>query len=153
MKDCTFCRISSGEVTAVRVYEDAQVLAFLDHRPLFPGHTLVIPRAHVPTLAELPDDLLLPVWSLVRSLTRAIPQALGAEGTFVGINNRVSQSVPHLHVHLVPRRRGDGLRGFFWPRQRYPSAEAMEEVAARIRAALADLISGVDSSVAPLANE
>lgn len=140
MKDCTFCRISSGEVTAVRVYEDAQVLAFLDYRPLFPGHTLVIPRAHVPTLAELPDDLLVPVWSLVRSLTRAIPQALGAEGTFVGINNRVSQSVPHLHVHVVPRRRGDGLRGFFWPRQRYPSAEAMEEVAARIRAALADLI-------------
>jgi histidine triad (HIT) family protein len=153
VKDCTFCRISSGEVTAVRVYEDAQVLAFLDHRPLFPGHTLVIPRAHVPTLAELPDDLLVPVWSLVRSLTRAIPQALGAEGTFVGINNRVSQSVPHLHVHVVPRRRGDGLRGFFWPRQRYPSAEAMEEVAARIRAALADLISGADSSVAPLANE
>ncbi|MCM8746357.1 HIT family protein [Thermomicrobium sp. CFH 73360] len=153
MKECTFCRISSGDLTAVRVYEDAEVLAFLDHRPLFPGHTLVIPRAHVPTLAELPDDLLLPVCTLVRRLTRAIPQALEVEGTFVGINNRVSQSVPHLHVHVVPRRRGDGLRGFFWPRQRYPSTEAMEEVATRIRAALADLISGTDEVVVPSANE
>ncbi|MFN3337026.1 MAG: HIT family protein [Thermomicrobium sp.] len=153
MKDCTFCQISRGELTAARVYEDAQVLAFLDHRPLFLGHTLVIPRIHVPTLTELPDDLLVPVWTLVRRLTHAIPQALQAEGTFVGINNRVSQSVPHLHVHVVPRRRGDGLRGFFWPRQRYPSAEAMEEVAARIRAALAGPIPGTGSSIVPSANQ
>ncbi len=153
MKDCTFCQISSGTLTVVRIYEDGLVLAFLDHRPLFPGHTLVIPRAHVPTLAELPDDLLVPLWSLVRRLTCAIPLALEAEGTFVGVNNRVSQSVPHLHVHVVPRHRGDGLRGFFWPRQRYPSPEAMEEVAARIRAALAGTLLGTGSSDVPSAKE
>ncbi|MDW7982628.1 MAG: HIT family protein [Thermomicrobium sp.] len=138
MAACVFCRIVTGDEAAVLVYEDAQVLAFLDYRPLFPGHTLVIPRAHVPTLAELPDDLVVPLWDLVRRLVRAMPGALGAEGTFVGVNNRVSQSVPHLHVHVVPRRRGDGLRGFFWPRQRYPSPAAMEELAVRIRGALVE---------------
>ncbi|MCX2727925.1 HIT family protein [Thermomicrobium sp. 4228-Ro] len=137
MTACTFCSIAGGELPAVLVYDDDRLLAFLDHRPLFPGHTLVIPRAHVPTLAELPEDLLLPLFGLVQRLTRAIPLALEAHGTFVGINNRVSQSVPHLHVHVVPRRRGDGLRGFFWPRQRYASSEAMQEVAERIRLALA----------------
>ena len=137
MTACTFCSIVEGELPAVLVYQDDRLFAFLDHRPLFPGHTLVIPRAHVPTLAELPEDLLLPLFGLVQRLTRAIPLALEAHGTFVGINNRVSQSVPHLHVHVVPRRRGDGLRGLFWPRQRYPSSEAMQEVAARIRLALA----------------
>lgn len=137
MAGCTFCRIAGGEESAVLVHADEQLLAFLDHRPLFLGHTLVIPRQHVPTLAELPSELLAPLFGLVQRLTRAIPVALNAEGTFVGINNRVSQSVPHLHIHVVPRRRGDGLRGFFWPRQRYPSVKAMEEIAARIRSALA----------------
>lgn len=139
MAACTFCSIAEGELPAVLVYQDDRLLAFLDHRPLFPGHTLVIPRAHVPTLAELPEHLLPPLFGLVQRLTRAIPLALEAQGTFVGINNRVSQSVPHLHVHVVPRRRGDGLRGFFWPRQRYASNEAMQEVAARIRLALAQV--------------
>jgi len=139
MAACTFCRIVAGELAAVTVYADEHALAFLDHRPLFPGHTLVIPRAHVETLADLPEEMVLPLFRLVQRLTRAIPLALDAQGTFVGINNRVSQSVPHLHVHVVPRRRGDGLRGFFWPRQRYPSAEAMQEVAERIRAALSQV--------------
>ncbi len=136
MAACTFCRIVAGEIAAVPVYGDELLLAFLDHRPLFPGHTLVIPRVHVPTLAELSEEYLAPLFALVQRLTRALPVALDAQGTFVAINNGVSQSVPHLHVHVVPRRRGDGLRGFFWPRQRYPNEEAMREVAARIRTAL-----------------
>ncbi len=136
MAACTFCRIVAGEIAAVPVYGDELLLAFLDHRPLFPGHTLVIPRVHVPTLAELSEEYLAPLFTLVQRLTRALPVALDAHGTFVAINNGVSQSVPHLHVHVVPRRRGDGLRGFFWPRQRYPNEEAMREVAARIRTAL-----------------
>ncbi|MDW8059416.1 MAG: HIT family protein [Thermomicrobium sp.] len=139
MTGCTFCRIVQGELPAVLVHEDERSLAFLDHRPLFPGHTLVIPRTHVATLAELPEDLLGPLFHLVQHLSRALPQALEAEGTFVGINNRVSQSVPHLHVHVVPRRRGDGLRGFFWPRRRYASEQEMQDIAARIRAALASV--------------
>ncbi|MBO9386812.1 MAG: HIT family protein [Thermomicrobium sp.] len=136
MEGCSFCRIVAGELPAARVYEDEKVMAFLDHRPLFFGHTLVIPRQHVPTLAELPGDLLAPLFWLVQRLARAIPLALEAEGTFILINNRVSQRIPHLHIHVVPRRRGDGLRGFFWPRRRYPSETAMEETAARLRAAL-----------------
>ncbi len=136
MEGCSFCRIVAGELPAARVYEDEKVMAFLDHRPLFFGHTLVIPRQHVPTLAELPGDLQAPLFGLVQRLARAIPLALEAEGTFIGINNRVSQSIPHLHIHVVPRRRGDGLRGFFWPRRRYPSETAMEETAARLRAVL-----------------
>jgi histidine triad (HIT) family protein len=139
MAACTFCRIVAGELAAVTVYADEHALAFLDHRPLFPGHTLVIPRAHVETLADLPEEMVLPLFRLVQRLTRAIPLALDAQGTFVGINNRMSQSVLHLHVHVVPRRRGDGLRGFFWPRQRYLSAEVMQEVAERIRAALSQV--------------
>ena len=99
--------------------EDEPTLAFLDSRPLFPGHTLLVPRAHVETLPDLPDDLLRPLFANARLLAGAMEEAFGAEGSFVAINNRVSQSVPHLHVHVVPRRRKDGLRGFFWPRQGY----------------------------------
>lgn len=126
-------------MSAALVYRDERVLAFLDHRPLFPGHTLVIPRVHIRTLAELPPELFIPLFQVVQRLCRALPLTLNAQGTFVGINNRVSQSVPHLHIHVVPRRRGDGLRGFFWPRQRYPSQEAMTERAKRIRTTLASL--------------
>jgi len=119
------------------VLESPAVVAFLDHRPLFPGHCLVVPREHVETLGELPSHLTAPLFEAVSRLARAVETALAADGSFVAVNNRVSQSVPHLHAHVVPRRRGDGLRGFFWPRGRYESAAAMEETRARIAGALA----------------
>jgi histidine triad (HIT) family protein len=130
---CAFCGIAAGETAAEVVLEDARTLAFLDHRPLFPGHCLLIPREHHETLADLPAELVEPLFAGARRLARAVEAALSAEGTFVAMNNRVSQSVPHLHVHVVPRRRKDGLRGFFWPRQRYAGPEEMAEVADRIR--------------------
>ena len=133
---CLFCRIAAGEVEALRVAEDAHCVAFLDHRPLFPGHVLLVPRAHVPSLAELPDDLLAPLMRWTRELSLAVEAALSAEGTFVAVNNKVSQSVPHLHVHVVPRRRGDGLKGFFWPRHPYRDAAHAEETRAAIAAAM-----------------
>jgi histidine triad (HIT) family protein len=125
---CLFCRIVSGEVPAIVVYEDENSLAFLDHRPLFHGHTLLVPRRHVETLGELPASLVGPFFKAAQLLARAVEPALGAEGTFVAMNNRVSQSVPHLHVHVVPRRKKDGLKGFFWPRTKYKSEEEMLEV-------------------------
>lgn len=118
------------------VLEAPEVVVFLDHRPLFPGHCLVVPRRHVDTLGDLPPALTAPLFDTAAAVARAIEPALEAEGSFVAVNNRVSQSVPHLHVHVVPRRRGDGLRGFFWPRGRYESPDAMEEVRARIARAL-----------------
>ena len=123
--NCLFCRIVSGEVTATIVYEDDNSVAFLDHRPLFHGHTLLVPRVHVETLGELPVSQVGPFFQTAQLLSRAIEPALDAEGTFVAMNNRVSQSVPHLHVHVVPRRRKDGLKGFFWPRTKYKSEEEM----------------------------
>jgi histidine triad (HIT) family protein len=133
---CLFCRIAAGEVEALRVLEDADCVAFLDHRPLFPGHVLLVPRAHVATLTDLPDALLAPLMRWTRALARAVEQALSAEGVFVAVNHKVSQSVPHLHVHVVPRRRGDGLKGFFWPRHPYRDAAHAEEVRAAIAARL-----------------
>ena len=134
---CTFCAIADDEVASHRCYEDESVIAFLDHRPLFPGHTLVIPRGHHETLPDLPADLIGPFFSAVQRLAAAIPRAMDATGSFVAINNIVSQSVPHLHVHVVPRRPKDGLRGFFWPRTRYAGGdEEMASVAAAIRGAL-----------------
>jgi histidine triad (HIT) family protein len=135
---CLFCGIARGTSPAHRVLERDAVVAFLDHRPLFPGHCLVIPRAHHETLGELPGDLREPFLSAVQAVSRAVEAAMGAEGSFVAVNNRVSQSVPHLHAHVVPRRRGDGLRGFFWPRQRYGGVEEMDGARDRIRAALAE---------------
>jgi len=123
--NCLFCRIVSGELPATIVYEDDDSVAFLDHRPLFHGHTLLVPRVHVETLGELPVSLVAPFFQAAQLLSLAIESALGAEGTFVAMNNRVSQSVPHLHVHVVPRRRKDGLKGFFWPRTKYKSDEEM----------------------------
>ncbi len=111
-------------------------MAFLDIRPLFPGHTLVVPREHHETLADLPQALVEPLFSLAQSLSSAMEVGLGAAGSFVAVNNRVSQSVAHLHVHVVPRNRKDGLRGFFWPRTRYPDDAAMAEVADRLRSCL-----------------
>ena len=136
---CAFCRVASGQVTARLVFEDEISLAFLDHRPVFPGHCLLIPKAHHETLADLPLDLIGPFFRNVQLLARAIEPALGADGTFVAMNNRVSQSVPHLHAHVVPRRRKDGLKGFFWPRHPYPSDQEADAVQSAIRDALAAL--------------
>lgn len=136
--DCAFCAVAAGESPAHVVHEDESILAFLDHRPLFPGHVLVVPRPHVETLPELPDVLLAPLFARVRQLSAAVPRAMEAQGTFVALNNRVSQSVAHLHVHVVPRRRGDGLRGFFWPRHPYRDSSHARETRDAIRAALAD---------------
>jgi histidine triad (HIT) family protein len=135
--DCVFCRIVAGEVPAQMVFEDEDTVAFLDARPVFKGHVLVLPRRHHVTLADLPPDAVGPLFGRVRLLSAAVPAALGAQGTFVALNNVVSQSVPHLHVHVVPRTKGDGLRGFFWPRQRYADDGEAADYARRIAAALA----------------
>jgi histidine triad (HIT) family protein len=126
----------AGEVAAATVSEDDRSLAFLDHRPLFPGHCLLIPKAHYETLTDLPEDLIGPLFSNARWLAIAVEQAMQSDGSFVAINNRVSQSVAHLHIHVVPRRKKDGLRGFFWPRQKYESAAEMERVRGILRAAI-----------------
>jgi len=136
MATCLFCEIAAGEVPAHVVLDEPDVMAFLDIRPLFPGHTLVVPRRHVDVLAELPADLLVPYFEAVQRLSAAMEDVLGAAGSFVAVNNRVSQSQPHLHTHVVPRRHKDGLRGFFWPRTRYAEGEA-EATAAQLRAGVA----------------
>jgi len=133
-----FCAIVAGEIAAQVVYEDEVTVAFLDHRPVFLGHTLVAPRAHIETLADLPADLIAPFFTAVQRVARAVEAGLEADGTFVAINNKVSQSVPHLHAHVVPRRRKDGLRGFFWPRTKYQDEQQMADMAALIRKALSD---------------
>jgi histidine triad (HIT) family protein len=135
-KACTFCSIVAGQLPAHVVFSNETCFAFLDARPLFPGHVLLVPREHRETLVDLPPDEVAPLFTAAQSLCQALETALGADGTLVAINNRVSQSVPHLHVHVVPRRRGDGLRGFFWPRQRYASEAEAAEIAARIGSAV-----------------
>ncbi len=132
---CVFCEIARGETKAEIVFEDDVSLAFLDFRPLFAGHSLLIPREHHETLGDLPDELLEPYFRNVRLLSIAVRDAMGAQGSFVANNNVVSQSVPHLHFHVVPRVRKDGLRGFFWPRRKYEEGE-MEEAGAKVRAAV-----------------
>jgi histidine triad (HIT) family protein len=132
--DCRFCQIALHANYVV--FEDDLSIAFLDYRPLFIGHTLLVPKAHYETLADLPLEMLGPFFANVQLLARAVEQGMHAEGSFVAINNRVSQSVPHLHVHIVPRRKKDGLRGFFWPRQAHPGEEHMREAQAAIRSAL-----------------
>jgi histidine triad (HIT) family protein len=134
--NCLFCRIVSGEVPAVIVYEDDHSVGFLDHRPLFHGHTLLVPREHVETLGDLPVSQVGPFFKTVQLLSRAVEAGLDAEGTFVAMNNRVSQSVPHLHTHIVPRRKKDGLKGFFWPRTKYKSEDEMLEVKKSIASAV-----------------
>jgi histidine triad (HIT) family protein len=131
---CLFCSIAAGDQHAHVVFEDEISLAFLDHRPLFPGHSLLIPREHHETLWDLPDELIGPLFANAKFLSGAIRAAMESQGAFVALNNVVSQSVPHLHVHLVPRNRKDGLRGFFWPRRKYDSEEHMVETAAAVRA-------------------
>jgi histidine triad (HIT) family protein len=134
--DCLFCRIIAGEVPTHFVIDDGPVRAFLDHRPLFPGHTLVVPADHVEHLNVMPDDLMVPLWTAVRAVSRAMVDVLGAEGSFTATNTVVSQSVPHLHVHVAPRRRKDGLRGFFWPRTTYDDAADRAAWGDRLRAHL-----------------
>jgi histidine triad (HIT) family protein len=134
---CLFCQIVNGEKAALAVFEDELTFAFLDHRPLFPGHTLLVPKAHHETLPDLPPELLAPLLGSAQKLARAVETGMGAAGTFLAINNKVSQSVPHLHFHIVPRRPKDGLKGFFWPRVPYSNAEHAAETQAAIRAALA----------------
>ncbi len=136
--DCLFCQIIRGEAPAHIVLEDEVSLAFLDRRPLFPGHCLLVPKVHYPTLLDLPAELIEPLFGQVQRLARAVEQGMEVEGTFVALNNRVSQSVPHLHIHIVPRRKKDGLKGFFWPRQSYQSEVATQEVQQRLRAALGE---------------
>jgi histidine triad (HIT) family protein len=136
---CAFCRIIRREETVAIVFEDSLSLAFLDRRPLFPGHCLLVPKAHYETLADLPASLVDPLFQNAQLLERAIEEGLAADGTFVAINNRVSQSVPHIHIHLVPRHFKDGLKGFFWPRQRYQDEAAMRQVQDTLREALARL--------------
>jgi histidine triad (HIT) family protein len=133
---CIFCEIIAGTKSAHRVLESEGAVAFLDARPLFKGHTLVVPRIHVETLADLPREQLEPLFSQVQRLTQAVESSLGADGTFVANNNKVSQSVPHLHIHVIPRRKGDGLKGFFWPRTPYADDAEAEAFATRIRGAL-----------------
>jgi histidine triad (HIT) family protein len=133
--DCLFCSIIAGTTPATIVLETDEVVGFLDVRPVFKGHTLLVPREHVVTLSDLPEAIMVPLFGTAQRVADAITSGLGAQGTFVAMNNVVSQSVAHLHVHVVPRTKGDGLRGFFWPRTKYADGEA-EEYAAKLRAAL-----------------
>jgi histidine triad (HIT) family protein len=136
-KLCIFCEIRDGRMEAALVAEDDHWLAFLDIHPLFPGHVLLVPRNHVTTLMELPDELVTPMMTATRALSRAVQKGMESDGIFVASNNGVSQSVDHLHIHVVPRRKKDGLRGFMWPRRKYESDGVMNETAVRIREALA----------------
>jgi histidine triad (HIT) family protein len=133
---CVFCDIVRGAAPAHIVFEDELSVAFLDRRPLFPGHTLLVPRTHIETLQDLPESLTGPLFETARRLSSAIEAACGAQGSFLALNNKVSQSVPHLHVHVVPRRKGDGLKGFFWPRSKYTNEEHARATAEAIRAGI-----------------
>ena len=133
---CVFCEVIAGRAGATKVLDEPGVVAFLDTSPVFKGHVLVVPRAHHETLVDVPARLLTPLFTTVQRVQRAVMDALGAKGTFVAMNNVVSQSVPHLHVHVIPRTKGDGLKGFFWPRVKYESSEEYEAYAARLREAL-----------------
>jgi histidine triad (HIT) family protein len=138
-QECIFDAVVDGVVPAHFVLDEPEVVAFLDHRPVFDGHTLVVPRVHYGRLAEAPEGLLGPLLEVGRRVAAAQANVLGAEGAFFALNEVVSQSVPHVHLHVVPRRFGDGLRGFLWPRHRYPSEEAAAELAARLGQAVASL--------------
>jgi histidine triad (HIT) family protein len=136
---CLFCNIVRGIVPCFKVFEDETSLAFLDHRPLFAGHTLFITKSHLETLFDLPDAFIGGLFTNVRLLSQAVMQGMKAEGTFVAINNRVSQSVPHFHVHIVPRRKRDGLKGFFWPRRTYQDQQEIDAALRALHSAIAEL--------------
>ena len=139
MKNCVFCQIASGEVPASIVFEDEQTLAFLDYRPLFPGHVLLIPRAHTDSLVDVVPELWSQMSANAKLLALAVERGLKAQGSFLAVNNRVSQSVPHLHIHVVPRTKGDGLKGFFWPRRKYRDSGHMEEVRSLVARSIQEL--------------
>ncbi|MGH8066316.1 MAG: HIT family protein [Candidatus Entotheonellia bacterium] len=136
MASCIFCRIVGGEISSYTVFEDDVTLAFLDYRPLFAGHCLLVPKTHYGTLLDLPTPLFTPLMANAQLLARAVERGLEAHGSFVAINNRISQSVPHLHIHVVPRRRKDGLKGFFWPRQPYKDEASIIAVQQALRTAI-----------------
>jgi histidine triad (HIT) family protein len=146
--ECAFCAVVAGEAAGQVVLRDATAVAFLDRRPLFPGHVLVVPRRHAETLTDLRPEEVGPFFERVRLVTAAVERSMAATGSFVALNNRVSQSVPHLHVHVVPRNPKDGLRGFFWPRTRYAGDEHAAATAARVREALADAAREADGGPA-----
>jgi len=133
---CSFCEIVAGRLAADVLLDEPEALAFLDRHPVFPGHTLLVPRRHVDSLDDLPADLVAPLFDAARRLSRAVRVAVEADGSFVAVNNHISQSVPHLHVHILPRRRRDGLRGFFWPRLGYEDEVHRLHTAEAIKAAL-----------------
>src|SRR6185312_2520308 len=137
---CLFCEIARHAIPAAIVFEDDNSLAFLDHRPLFHGHCLLIPKDHAETLADLPQDAVGPLFQTAQLLAKAVEQGMSADGSFVAVNNRISQSVPHLHIHIVPRRKGDGLKGFFWPRMKYADDESLDAVRKQVADALTALI-------------
>jgi histidine triad (HIT) family protein len=137
-ENCAFCKIVRND-DGLRVFEDGHTIAFLDHRPLFPGHVLLIPKSHFAMIQDLPDTLAANIFANVRMLSAAVEDGMRAEGTFIAANNRVSQSVPHFHVHIVPRKKGDGLKGFFWPRRKYKDGEELSAVLSALRAAIAQL--------------
>lgn len=139
--NCVFCSIVAGQIEAARVYEDDHSLVFLDSSPVFPGHCLVCPKQHVETLPALPAELLQPLFSTAQLICRAVESGLGADGSFVAINNKISQSVPHLHVHVMPRRKGDGMKGFFWPRRPYRNSDHTTETQKALQAAVRSLLS------------
>jgi len=141
IQDCPFCKIVRSETQSYNVFEDDITLAFLDKRPLFPGHCLLIPKSHYETLIDLPASLVPPLFQSAQLLARAIEKGLQADGTFVAINNRVSQSVPHLHIHIVPRHQKDGLKGFFWPRQHYRDEATILSIQSTLRSTIAQLTS------------
>jgi histidine triad (HIT) family protein len=138
-ENCTFCKIIRGNIPSHKVFEDDISLAFLDHRPLFAGHCLFIVKSHLETTWDVPAELVGPLFLNVQFLSRAVMQGMNAEGTFVAVNNRVSQSVPHFHVHIVPRRKGDGLKGFFWPRRAYKDAGEIDQTLRALHSAIASL--------------
>jgi histidine triad (HIT) family protein len=140
-QNCAFCKIVRSD-DGFRIFEDEQTIAFLDHRPLFPGHCLLIPKPHLETIADLKDEMLAPLFANARMLSAAVESAMHAQGTFIAANNRVSQSVPHFHLHIVPRTKGDGLKGFFWPRRKYKSDEEVASVVSALKAAIAQIRAG-----------
>jgi histidine triad (HIT) family protein len=140
--DCLFCRIAAGTLPAQVIFEDEHTMAFLDHIPVFHGHTLIIPKRHVETMLDLPPVLVPPLMAATQLVGQAVEEGLGAEGSFVCMNVKVSQTVPHLHIHVMPRSRGDGMKGFFWPRRPYPNEEAREQTRMALAEAVRRLRSG-----------
>jgi histidine triad (HIT) family protein len=129
---CIFCKIINKELESSMLFEDSETIAFLDTKPLFPGHILLIPKKHYPVFTEIPDEIVAKLFKNSKMLAKALQLSMGSEGTFIAVNDRVSQSVPHVHVHVVPRKSKDGLKGFFWPRQKYNSKEEIELVKSKI---------------------